>query len=141
MSRNKFTAEEIIQAALICAEGKMSASEMSKKLGIRKSLVIEWIYRYKENGEEAFTETIVYSAELKRAAVEEYLCGGKSLYAVSAKYGIQSYSTLKRWIKAYNSGREFKQMPSGGSRMKTGRKTTQEERIIIAKECLENDCN
>ncbi len=25
--------------------------------------------------------------------------------------------------------------------MKTGRKTTQEERIIIAKECLENDCN
>ena len=141
MSRNKFTAEERIQAARICAEGKMSASEMSKKLGIRKSLVIEWIYRYQENGEVAFTETIVYSAELKRAAVEEYLCGGKSLYAVSAKYGIQSYSTLKRWIKAYNSGREFKQMPSGGSRMKTGRKTTQEERISIAKECLENDCN
>ena len=25
--------------------------------------------------------------------------------------------------------------------MKTGRKTTQEERISIAKECLENDCN
>ena len=25
--------------------------------------------------------------------------------------------------------------------MKTGRKTTQEERIAIAKECLENECN
>ena len=25
--------------------------------------------------------------------------------------------------------------------MKTGRKTTQEERIVIAKECLENECN
>ena len=25
--------------------------------------------------------------------------------------------------------------------MKTGRKTTQEERISIAKECLENECN
>ena len=25
--------------------------------------------------------------------------------------------------------------------MKTGRKTTQEERIAIAKDCLENECN
>lgn len=41
MSGKKFTAEERIQAARICAEGKMSASKMSKKLGVRKSLVIE----------------------------------------------------------------------------------------------------
>ena len=113
---------------------------LSKKLGVRKSLVIEWIYRYRENGESAFTETKVYSAELKRTAVEEYLSGGKSLYAVSAKYGIQSYSTLKRWIKVYNSGGDLSQR-AGGRHMKTGRKTTQEERISIAKECLENECN
>ena len=140
MSGNKFTVEERIEAARICEEGKMSASKMSKKLGVRKSLVIEWIYRYRENGESAFTETKVYSAELKRTAVEEYLSGGKSLYAVSAKYGIQSYSTLKRWIKVYNSGGDLSQR-AGGCHMKTGRKTTQEERISIAKECLENECN
>ena len=49
MSGNKFTVEERIQAARICGEGKMSASKMSKKLGVRKSLVIEWIYRYWEH--------------------------------------------------------------------------------------------
>ena len=44
------------------------------------------------------------------------------------------------WIKVYNSGRDFKKM-SGGSRMKNTRKTTQEERVRIAKECIENGDN
>ena len=30
---------------------------------------------------------------------------------------------------------------SGGSHMKQGRETTQEERLAIAKDCLENGCN
>ena len=42
----------------------------------------------------------------------------------------------------YNNGEDFSQRKmSGGSRMKTSRKTTKEERIQIAKECIANDCN
>jgi transposase-like protein len=42
----------------------------------------------------------------------------------------------------YNSGKDFdKHKMSGGSRMKKTRKTTQEERIEIAKDCIANGNN
>ncbi|WP_276707797.1 helix-turn-helix domain-containing protein, partial [Eubacterium pyruvativorans] len=46
------------------------------------------------------------------------------------------------WIKMYNDGKDFSQHKmSGGSRMKTSRTTTKEERVQIAQECIANGCN
>ena len=144
MPRGKVTAEERIEAAKACAEGRISQSEVARRLGVNKSSVQEWVVRYKAVGVLAFKEqdhNTVYTEGLKAAAVKEYLEGKGSQKEIAAKYGLRSTCLLRDWIKVYNSGRDFGRKMSGGSRMKQGRETTQEERIAIAKECLENGSN
>ena len=51
------------------------------------------------------------------------------------KFGIRQHSQLSSWIKAYNEGKELKEL-TGGSAMKKARKTTLEERICIVKTVL-----
>ena len=132
MSREKVTAEERIEAAKACAEGRASQAEAARKLGVNRSSVKEWVRRYRAQGVSAFQKqehNTVYSKELKAAAVKEYLSGKDSLEGISAKYGLRSQYQLRDWIKVYNSGRDFGRKMSGGSRMKQGRETTQEELI------------
>ncbi|SEL38929.1 helix-turn-helix domain-containing protein [Ruminococcus albus] len=50
-----------------------------------------------------------YTAETKLAAVKEYLEGKGSLIEICKKYHITYDSILIRWIKCYNSGKEFKE--------------------------------
>lgn len=143
--RNPIPAEVKIKYAKSCYEGKMGMSEASRELGIDYVNIFEWVARYKENGESAFLITgknNVYSDEIRMQAVQSYLAGEGSLRKIAAKYGLRSKTQLRRWVKMYNNGMEFSQNKmSGGSRMTTSRKTTKEERIKIAKECLENNCN
>ena len=144
MSRGKFTVEERIEVARVCAEGKLSHSEAARRLGVSRPRITEWVARYKVGGALAFKEqehNTVYTEEVKAAAVREYLEGKGSLQEISAKYGMRSTKQLRNWIKVYNSGRDFGHKMSGGSRMKQGRETTQEERIAIVKDCLENGSN
>lgn len=143
MSREKVIDEERLEAAKACLEGKISQAEAARRLDVHKSTVQLWVRRYAYGGSLAFRQqekNSVYSPEKKRQAVEEYL-SGLSLNEVAGKYGLRSTSQLRAWIKVYNSGRDFDHKMSGGSRMKQGRETTQEERIIIAKDCLENGSN
>ena len=144
MPREKVTVEERIEAAKLCAEGRISQSEAAGRLGLHTSTVEEWVARYKASGALGFKEqerNTVYTEELRAAAVREYLEGKGSLQKVSAKYGLRSKTQLRDWIKVYNSGRDFGRKMSGGSRMKQGRDTTQEERVAIVKDCLENGSN
>ena len=145
MSRkNKVTAIEKIAAVKAVISGKISASEIAQRLNISSTYVYDWVYRYEEKGEAAFQETAhnnVYSEKLKMAAIMAYINGEGSLRTIAAKYGLRSKSQLEDWIKVYNKGGNFKHKMSGGSRMNTARKTTQAERIQIAKECLENGSN
>ena len=79
MSRRKVTVEEQIEAAKMCAEGRMSQSEAARRLGIGSSRVAEWVARYKAGGALAFKErehNSVYTEEVKEEAVREYK-GGK----------------------------------------------------------------
>lgn len=143
MSREKVTAEERIEAAKACFEGKLSQSEAARRLGLDKSTVQLWEKRYAYGGPLAFRQqekNAVYSPAKKRQAVEEYL-SGLSLAEVAGKYGLRSTYQLRAWIKVYNSGKDFNHKMSGGSRMNQGRETTHEERIVIAKDCLENGSN
>jgi len=144
MSRKKVTAEERIEAAKACAEGRMSQSEAARRLQVDESTVGGWVARYKVHGALAFQKqehNTVYLEELKLAAVKEYLSRAGSLKEIAAKYGLRSKTQLNSWVKVYNSGKDFSRKMSGGSRMKQGRETTQEERIAIVKDCLENGSN
>lgn len=145
MPREKVTPEERTEAAKACVEGRMSAGEAARRLDVDESQVREWVFRYKAHGAEAFREqerNTVYSSELKaQEAVREYIKGNLSQREIAAKYGLRSTSQIRDWIKVYNSGRNFERQMSGGSRMKQGRETTQEERIAIVRDCLENGSN
>ena len=142
--RNKVTVDDRIAAAKACIEGKMSHSEAARQLGVDESNVRDWVARYKAGGPlalKALESNQVYNSVLKNKAVQEYLDGKGSLKDTAAKYGLRSKTQLRNWVKVYNSGKDFGHKMSGGSRMTTPRKTTQEERIQIVKDCLENGCN
>jgi len=145
MSRRKtITPEEKIQIAQDCIEGRISQTEAARRLGIDRTSIRSWIIKYEAEGSLGLTQAEknrVYSEELKLQAVLEYLGGEGSLREICKKYKIRSKRQLIDWIKVYNSGRNFKRTTSGGSRMKNTRKTTQEERVRIAKECIENGDN
>ena len=79
----------------------------------------------------------IYSIETKELAVRSYLAGEGSLRDICRRYEISEKRVLRRWIKVYNSGKEFKRM-HGGSRMKQGRDTTQEERYEIVVACIDS---
>ena len=142
--KSKLNAEEKVQIAQDCIEGRISQAEAARRVGVDESSIRAWIAKYKSEGSYGLWRTEknrVYSEELKLQAVTEYLAGSESLREICKKYRIRAKTQLRAWIKVYNSGRNFKHKMSGGSRMKSTRKTTQEERVRIAKECIENGDN
>ena len=85
----------------------------------------------------------VYNAYLhsqyKMKTTLKYM-GGDSFYIFNEKYKIRDKRQLRAWIKVYNGHKDFKKR-TGGSRMTKARKTTKEERIAIARECIESGRN
>lgn len=142
--RQKATPEEKVSLVQQYLDGEISQAQAIKIAGISKSSFRLWIKRYEAEGSAAFIPSEnnrVYTVELKRQAVEDYLSGGGSHLEICKKYSIRSPYQLRSWIKVYNSGKDFNRKMSGGSRMTKTRKTTLEERIQIVKECLESECN
>lgn len=135
----KFNYEERLELITDYLEGKIGYREARKKYSKFEFLLSQ----YKYNGSEGLKLTLeknkVYSDETKLAAVTEYLSGSLSQCSICAKYKISSRSMLQQWIKVYNKHGSFNNRRSsgGGSYMKKTRKTTYEERIRIAKECIE----
>lgn len=145
MLKKSFSLDIKILALQYLEEGRHTQLEICKIFSVNGKTLQEWRALYKYGGVDALirpTKNKFYSKELKKSAVEDYLAGTHSMYDVIAKYGISGLSVLKRWIKIYTSHREFKDSGKGMSQTMTkGRKTTLEERIEIAKICLENGRN
>ena len=142
--KTRIRAEEKARIVEDCIAGKLSRAEAARKAGVDKKSLRRWITRYEAEGSLGFMATgknRIYSEETKLAAVRDYLSGSGSAQAICKKYKICSERQLWNWIQVYNSGRDFKHKMSGGSRMKNTRKTTLEERVQIARECIENGNN
>ncbi len=140
----KISSEEKYKVVRQILRGKMSQRYAAEIMGVRKSSVQAWIRLYESEGAAALGRNgrnRCYSTETKKAAVREYLAGKGSLSAVCKKYHIRASVTLMQWIKVYNAHGRLTSKRSGGSYMRTSRKTTQDERLKIAKECLENGKN
>ena len=138
--RKKRTTEERITIVQQIAEGKISQEAASRQAGVGTSTIRRWLQRYKAEGVQGLAESRknrVYSEETKASAVKAYLSGEGSLSDLCIKYKIRDDHILREWIKVYNSGKDFKRM-HGGSRMKQGRDTTQEERYEIVMACIDS---
>ena len=140
----KYTPEFKINIARRCIEGSLSLRSAAKEVGTSTATIHKWVTLYRFQGELGFLpadKNSAYSQDFKLKAVLECINDHASPIVVAAKYGIRSSSRLEEWIKMYNNGEDFSHKMSGGSRMKTSRNTTKEERIQIVKECIENGCN
>lgn len=75
--------------------------------------------------------------------MEDYLSGIGGLADICRKYHIGNRAQLRDWIKVYNAHGDFNSVKhsGGGSYMKQGRETTQEERIQIVKDCIASGKN
>ena len=141
--RGKISAAIKQKAVMEIESGRLSQSEVARRLCVDGETVRSWLtaYRSESNaGPECGTKNRIYSVQTKQQAVETYLTGQYSLQKICEIFKIRGTHQLRDWLKVYNSGREFKRM-SGGSRMKSTHKATKEERIQIAKECLASGNN
>lgn len=144
MGKPKISSEEKVYLCQMIIDGKRTVGSVSSMLGLHKSSVQAWVIQFREQGAASFeiTANNKYSAELKQEAVIAYINGKGSIRTIAARYGVRSSKILWDWIKMYNNGEDFSQHKmSGGSRMKTSRSTTKEERIQIVRECIANGCN
>ena len=126
------------KAVMEIESGRLSKSEVARRLCVAGETVRNWLTAYRSEGNaglECSSKNRIYSLQTKQQAVEAYLTGQYSLQKICEIFKIRSKTQLLNWLKVYNSGRDFKRM-SGGSRMKSTHKAKQEERIQIAKECL-----
>lgn len=118
-----------------------SLSHLAKQLKVRYNIIKQWLVTYQSLGPEGLKETsrnMSYSAELKVAAVMDYLAGTGSYMDLCKKYGIKSTRQLQNWVSKYNGHEKLKSSGTGGVPIMTsGRKTTYEERVEIVKYCIE----
>lgn len=140
---NKFHSIEFKYEVLMAYKNEdYTLNEIKAKYQIPKTTLYKWVERFEKNGIDGLRDSKTwkaYSKELKEAAVRDYLSGEYSLREVVRKYEISSLSVLEKWINKYNSYRDLKDTSKGRtSSMTKGRKTTWEERIQIALDCLGN---
>ena len=149
MSRKaKYAVTTKVEVAERYLRGEASAATIAEEMGMGKHgwrRILEWAETYRENGIEGFhlkEGNSSYTAEEKQQAVEEYLQGNGSLDVICRKHHIPSTSTLRQWIKVYNSNQELRDYdprPKGYVAMQ--KKTTKEERQEIVQYCLEHGKN
>ena len=138
--KQKLSAEEKAKVIEDYINNRISLSEAARQGGVARDTISQWARNYEADGMAAFMtcKNRVYSPELKRQAVEDYLSGKGSQAELSKKYGLRDRRQLRNWLKVYNAHGDFnsRKNSGGGSYMKQGRDTTQEERIQIVKDCL-----
>lgn len=139
-------AEEKVSIVRRILNREISISAASREMGVGRETIRRWMARYEAEEAAGFLpreQNRVYPAETKRQAVEDYLAGRGSLLEISKKYKLRDERQLRDWIKVYHAHGDFnsRKYSGGGSYMKQGRETTQEERIQIAKECIASGKN
>jgi len=144
--RKKQQPEEKVKIVKRYLAGEVSMSEAVTEAGVNLKTLQKWVMQYEAEGAAAFLpgrREHIYSPELKLQAVQEYLSGKGSQAELSKKYGLRDRRQLQNWLKVYNAHGDFnsRKNSGGGSCMKQGRDTTQEERIQIVKDSLASGKN
>lgn len=144
--KSKTSATEKANIVLGYLKGEYGIQEAGRRISVDKATIRRWVAQYESEGMEAFLphdKNRVYLPEMKRQAVQDYLSGEGSLLDICKSHKIRSTRQLRDWIKVYNAHGDFSSVKQsgGGSYMKQGRETTQEERIQIAKDCIASGRN
>jgi transposase InsO family protein len=137
----------IVEKARITREytaGYISREEAAKRAGVVSDVITDWARIYRREGTlglEPEEKNRVYSPELKKQAVLEYLSVGYSKHSICEKYEIRSRSQLRSWIEMYKYSWRFQLRQVLRRRKLQGRCTTREERIQIVRDCIASGKN
>jgi transposase len=125
--------------------GEDSLNHLAALLDVSFSSIKQWLQTYRSLGSNGLLSTphnTAYSAELKQAAVKDYLACEISHMDICRRYGIKSTRQLRNWILKYNGHEKLTTSGTGGTPIMTkGRATTYDERIEIVKFCIEQQYN
>lgn len=123
-----------------------SANALANEYALSKQgphTIRNWVHKYEalgENGFESSGTNKSYSKELKLKVINEYLSGKDSLQGLANTYNISSSEIVRKWVLAYNNGKEIKDYdPKSEVYAMKSRKTTLEERLEIVKYVLDNN--
>lgn len=144
--KSKLNPEEKVKIIHKYMKGGVSLSSAAAEAGVDRETLRWWVVQYEAEGVAAFLpnrRNHTYSSALKEQAVQDYLSRKGSLVEICKKYGLRDKKQLRNWLKVYNAHGDFNSVKfsGGGSYMKQGRDTTQEERIQIVKDCLTSGKN
>jgi len=96
----KFTADEKIQIVLRYLNGNESYREIGKVIGIRDTVILNWVNQYKQNGAEAFLKRYTnYTQQFKLDVLNFMIENGTSLFETAAIFNIPAHSTIIVWKK------------------------------------------
>ena len=85
MSKSKVPYEEKVEIVRDCQEGRKGYTESLKRANNSKESFRRWVHLYQEKGEAGLlpnNRNKVYSEDVKRKAVQEYLSGHGSLESI-----------------------------------------------------------
>lgn len=145
MSRKvKYSKELKLSVVQKYLNGEGSSPSLAKEIGTTNTIILRWVNKYKSFGENAFNvsySNAAYTKEFKKQIVLDYLNGEGSYTDLMVKYNIPANSTIEKWVKDYNSYIELKDYIPGGKEiyMAKSRKVSKDERIEIAKYCIEHN--
>lgn len=141
--KNKLTKEEKLQLCKDKLELGISFKQLSQKYLIKQTAIQRLIRKYLIHGESIFNEknrNSSYSKEFKYHIVSDFL-KGYSKNELAIKYNL-SNRVVEEWINKYNSNIELNDyFPRGEIYTMKSKKYSRDEKIEIAKECIENNKN
>lgn len=139
MAYKGYSFEEKIEV-IRAYESGITKARLCRQFSLSESTLKQWIIQYEAFGEAGLKPRArwsSYSTELKQSAIKDYLSGQLTPSEIVLKYSISDRSVLRDWLKKYYDHGE---VPKGHKErrdpMTKGRKTTWEERIEIAKQCI-----
>lgn len=79
--KQKLSVEQKVEIVQEYLKGRISMNEAARRSGVRRQSLDGWVRNYEADGVDAFLphKNRIYSPELKKAAVEEYLSSIASL--------------------------------------------------------------
>ncbi len=143
-SNNKYTAVELERYIELYLDDGISYRELRNNHGLllSESAFGQKVLRYQIHGLKGIqpkSRNNHYSQAFKLSVVEEHLSEGIPIKKLARKYNIPAHETVRRWIIKYTKGEEIRSyFPKPEVYTMNGKKTTQEEKIEIVKDCLAN---
>lgn len=144
--QERISIEEKVKVIQEYLDGKVSYRDSMKRGRCSETTFLRWVKRYQVEGVDAFVpheRNRCYPRELKLQAIRDYLAGEGSQEEIARRYHLRSSKQLWNWIRVYNTHGDFNSVKQsgGGSYMRQGRETTQEERMEIVRDCIASGKN